>query len=188
MPFKAKRFPTLSEVITIEPATHPDERGWFAETYKKSEFKDIGIAFDFVQDNYAHSNLRGTLRGLHFQKQPAAQGKLVACVAGEVFDVAVDIRRGSPTYAKWVSANLSARNHTMIWVPPGFAHGIMTLSDGAEVVYKVTAEYSPTHDRSLRWNDPAISINWPISNPRISKKDAEAPLLNRLDNDFVWQR
>jgi len=186
MPFKTKRFPTLAEVVTIEPTTHPDERGWFAETYRKNAFKEIGISFDFVQDNHAHSNLRRTLRGLHFQKQPAAQGKLVTCIVGEVFDVAVDIRRGSPTYAKWVSTNLSAQNHTMIWVSPGFAHGIMTLSDGAEAVYKVTAEYNPTYDRSLRWNDPAIGINWPLPNPILSKKDAEAPLLGEVDNNFVW--
>jgi len=187
MPFSLKRFEILPEVMTIEPRMVSDERGWFAETYKKSDFEAAGIFFDFVQDNYTRSTSRGILRGLHFQKEPLAQGKLVRCVVGEVFDVAVDIRRGSPTYAKWVSAILSAENHAIMWVPPGFAHGVLTLSDMAEVVYKVTAEYSSFHDRSVRWNDGAIGVKWPISDPILSKKDAEAPLLDDSDNNFVWR-
>jgi dTDP-4-dehydrorhamnose 3,5-epimerase len=187
LPLKFTRFDNLPEAILIEPQTFSDERGWFVETYKKSEFEAQGITPYFVQDNHSRSKPKGILRGLHFQKDPVAQGKLVRCVLGEVFDVAVDIRRGSPTYAKWVSATLSAENHAMMWVPVGFAHGVLTTSDVAEVLYKVTAEYSPSHDRSIRWNDPAIGINWPLANPILSSKDAEAPLLKDVDNNFVWR-
>lgn len=187
MPFKFKRFDNLPEVMLIEPQTFSDGRGWFAETYKKSDFEAHAINRDFVQDNHSRSTSRGILRGLHFQKEPAAQGKLLRCILGEVFDVAVDIRKGSPTYAKWVSATLSAENHDMMWVPPGFAHGFLTTSDFAEVAYKVTCEYSASHDRSVRWNDPAIGIKWPIANPTLSKRDAEAPLLKDVDNNFVWE-
>ncbi len=125
------------------------------------------------------------MRGLHFQKEPKAQGKLVRCVSGEIFDVAVDIRKGSPTYAKWVSAIITSENHEVMWIPPGFAHGILTLTDNCQVAYKLTSEYSPNDERSIRWNDPAIGIEWPLSKPILSKKDAEAPLLNDVDNNFV---
>jgi dTDP-4-dehydrorhamnose 3,5-epimerase len=187
VPFYFKRFESLPEVMTIEPRTFADERGWFCETYKKSDFELERIAFNFVQDNHSRSTARGILRGLHFQKEPAAQGKLVRCVLGEVFDVAVDIRKGSPTYAKWVSATLSAENRAMVWVPPGFAHGVLTMTDIAEITYKVTSEYSASRDRTVRWNDPAIGINWPVEKPILSKKDAEAPLLRDVDNNFVWR-
>jgi dTDP-4-dehydrorhamnose 3,5-epimerase len=187
MAFNLKRSEILPEVMMIEPRVFSDERGWFAETYRKRDFEALGIAFNFVQDNHSRSTSRGILRGLHFQKEPVAQGKLVRCVFGEVFDVAVDIRKGSATYAKWVSAILSAENHAMIWIPPGFAHGVLTTSDIAEVLYKVTSEFSQSHDRSVRWNDPAIGINWPLSNPTLSKRDAEAPLLQDVDNNFVWK-
>jgi dTDP-4-dehydrorhamnose 3,5-epimerase len=187
MPFRFKRFEILPEVMLIEPHILSDERGLFSETYKRSEFESQGIIYDFVQDNHSRSTSKGTLRGLHFQKEPAAQGKLIRCVQGEIFDVAVDIRKGSPTYARWVSATLSAENHAMIWIPPGFAHGALTTSEVAEVIYKVTAEYSPSRDRSVRWNDPAIGIKWPVANPTLSKRDAEAPLLKDVDNNFVWK-
>jgi dTDP-4-dehydrorhamnose 3,5-epimerase len=187
MPFRFKRSQTLPEVILIEPQTFSDERGWFAETYKKSDFESQGITHEFVQDNHSRSTARGTLRGLHFQNEPAAQGKLVRCIAGQIFDVAVDIRNGSSTYAKWVSSILSADNHEMIWVPPGFAHGVLTMTDIAEIAYKTTSEYSTSHDRCVRWNDPAIGIEWPISTPILSKKDAAAPLLKDVDNNFVWK-
>lgn len=187
MPFTFKDFEQLPDVLLIEPRTFPDDRGWFCETYKKSDFAAHGVDFDFSQDNHSRSTSKGILRGLHFQKEPAAQGKLVRCVVGEIFDVAVDIRKGSPTYTKWVSATLSADNHAMIWVPPGFAHGVLTISEIAEITYKVTSEYSPTHDRSVRWNDPAIGIAWPVANPILSRKDAEAPLLQDADNNFSWK-
>ena len=186
MPFKFKRFETLPDVMLIEPQMFPDDRGWFAETYKRSDFEAQGITLDFVQDNHSRSTTRGILRGLHFQKDPAAQGKLVRCILGEIFDVAVDIRKGSPTYAKWASTILSAENHAMMWVPLGFAHGVLAISEIAEITYKVTSQYSPNHDRSVRWNDPAIGIDWPIADPILSRKDAEAPLLKDVDNNFVW--
>jgi dTDP-4-dehydrorhamnose 3,5-epimerase len=177
----------LPEVIVIEPRASVDERGWFLESYKRSEFEKHGIPFDFVQDNHSRSMAKGILRGLHFQKKPAEQGKLVRCVFGELLDVAVDIRKGSPTYAKWVSATLSAENQRMMWIPPGFAHGYLTMSGVSEVLYKVTSEYSPAHDRSVLWNDPTIGIKWPITNPTLSRKDAEAPLLADADSNFVWR-
>ena len=188
MPFEFKPFEHLPEVIVIEPKAFADERGWFAETYKKSKFTENGIAPEFIQDNHSRSTSKDILRGLHFQKEPAAQGKLVRCIVGEVFDVAVDIRRGSPTYCRWVSTTLSAENKRMIWVPPGFAHGVLTTSVIAEIVYKVTSEYSPNDDRSIRWNDPDIGIKWPVAKPILSKKDAEAPLLRDADNNFVWRK
>jgi dTDP-4-dehydrorhamnose 3,5-epimerase len=187
MPFEFKRSESLPDVILVDPRVFPDERGWFAETYKKSDFTKHGVPFEFPQDNHSRSTARGILRGLHFQKEPAAQGKLVRCIVGEIFDVAVDIRQGSPTYSKWVSAILSTENERMIWIPPGFAHGVLTLTDITEIMYKVTFEYSPSHDRAIRWNDPSIGIKWPISNPILSKKDAEAPFLKTVDNNFVWR-
>jgi dTDP-4-dehydrorhamnose 3,5-epimerase len=186
MPFLFRQFESLPEVVLIEREAFVDERGWFGETYKRSEFAAQGIAFDFLQDNHSYSRLKGTLRGLHFQREPAAQGKLVRCVAGEILDVAVDIRKGSPTFAKWVSARISSDNHAAIWVPRGFAHGILTMTDNSEVIYKLTSEYSADDERSIRWNDPSIGIGWPLSNPILSKKDAEAPLLNEVDNNYVW--
>ena len=187
LPFSFKRFDGLPEVITVEPQLRDDERGWFMETYKKSEFSNQGIIEDFLQDNHSHSTGKGVLRGLHFQRRPAAQGKLVRCVVGEVFDVAVDIRKGSPTYGRWVSAPLSAENRRMIWIPVGFAHGFLTMTNTAQVEYKVTAEYSREHDRGIRWDDPAIGIKWPVQNPILSRKDAEAPLLKDADNNFAWE-
>jgi dTDP-4-dehydrorhamnose 3,5-epimerase len=186
LPLKFKRYDELPEIAIIELQAVNDERGWFVETYKKSDFSKQGISQDFVQDNHSCSTHKGVLRGLHFQKQPAAQAKLVRCVVGEIFDVVVDIRKGSPTYCKWVSAILSAKNRWMIWIPVGFAHGLLTTTDVAEVEYKVTAEYSGAHDRAIRWNDPSIGIKWPLSNAILSKKDAEAPLLKDADNNFVW--
>jgi dTDP-4-dehydrorhamnose 3,5-epimerase len=187
MPFDFRRSEVLPEVMIIEPRVFSDERGWFSETYRRTDFEAHGIKLGFVQDNHSRST-GATLRGLHFQKEPAAQGKLVRCIAGEVFDVAVDIRKGSPTYARWISTILSAENRLMTWVPPGFAHGFLTTSEIAELEYKVTSEYSSNHDRSVLWNDPAIGIKWPIDNPVLSTKDARAPLLRDADNNFVWNR
>jgi len=188
MPFRFEPFSDLPEVVLIEGEAFPDERGWLGETYRRSDFMKSGIPFEFLQDNQTHSTARGTLRGLHFQKEPAAQGKLVRCLVGEAFDVAVDIRKGSPTYAKWVSAILSAENHRMLWIPPGFAHGILTLTHITDIAYKMTCEYNRVYDRSVRWNDPAIGIKWPIANPILSMKDKNAPLLNEVDNNYVWSR
>lgn len=186
MPFRFRQSPSIPEIIIIEPETFLDERGWFLESYRKSDFEKHGIPFDFKQDNHSRSIARGTLRGLHYQKWPAAQAKLVRCVVGEVLDVAVDIRKGSPTYSKWVSANLSCENHLMMWVPEGFAHGFLVTTGIAEVEYKLTAEYDQAQDRAIRWDDPVIGIKWPISNPVLSEKDAAAPYLKDADNNFVW--
>lgn len=174
-------------LILVEPKVFQDPRGWFLEMYKRSEFEKAGIAHDFVQDNYARSVGKGTVRGLHYQKEPAAQGKLVRAVVGEILDVVVDIRKGSPTFGKHASVNLSEDNKRMLWVPAGFAHGYCALSEVSEVVYKVTHEYSPQHDRGIRWDDPALGIRWPVENPTISEKDAKAPLLADGDYNFEWK-
>jgi dTDP-4-dehydrorhamnose 3,5-epimerase len=188
MTFEFRHLSKLHELILIEPSTLPDERGWFREEYKKSDFEKQGIGPNFPQDNQSYSITRGTLRGLHFQKMPMAQGKLVTCLSGEVFDVATDIRRGSPTYAHWDSVTLSSENHQILWIPPGFAHGFQTLTENTTVMYKVTREYSAAHEQCIRWNDPEIRIRWPIDNPVLSKRDAEAPLLNEVDNNFEWHK
>jgi dTDP-4-dehydrorhamnose 3,5-epimerase len=186
--FEFEPFKTLPEVLKIQPDTYVDERGWFAETYKKSNFAEHGICYEFVQDSHSKSVVKGVLRGLHYQKEPAAQGKLIQCILGEVFDVAVDIRKGSPTYGRWGSARLYAKKPAMVWIPGGFAHGVLSMTDEADITYKVTSEYSATHDRNIRWNDPAIGIQWPLPNPILSKKDSEAPLLKDADNNFQWKR
>ncbi len=184
MPFTFTRL-AIPDVILVEPRVFGDARGFFLETYKHSAFAEAGIPPHFVQTNHSHST-RGVLRGLHYQKLPAAQGKLVMAVRGEIFDVAVDIRRGSPTYGQWVGERLSAANHRLLYIPPGFAHGFCVLSEEADVIYQVTAEYAPEHDRGIRWNDPEIGIAWPIAAPILSPKDATQPLLHEADNNFVW--
>jgi len=187
VPFTFRSLDKLSELILIEPTIFQDERGWFREEYKRSDFSKHGINCDFLQDNTSYSKNRGTIRGLHFQKAPEAQGKLVTCLDGEVYDIAVDIRRGSPTYASWEAVLLSTENHRVLWVPVGFAHGFQTLKNDAVVGYKVTREYSKSSERSIRWNDPQLNITWPIANPVLSKKDAEAPQLSEVDNNFEWR-
>ncbi len=173
-------------LILVEPQVFGDDRGFFTETYKASDFAAHGIPGPFVQENYSHS-VRGVLRGLHFQKAPAAQGKLVSVICGEIFDVAVDIRQGSPTYGQWAGVTLSAENHRLLYVPVGFAHGFCVLSAEADVVYRVTAEYAPQYDRGIRWDDPALGIAWPVSAPLLSLKDARLPLLAEADHNFTYQ-
>jgi dTDP-4-dehydrorhamnose 3,5-epimerase len=169
----------LSGVLILEPKVFGDERGFFMESFHARRFAELtGCAEPMVQDNHSRST-RGVLRGLHYQLPPAAQGKLVRVTAGEIFDVAVDIRRDSPSFGQWVGVSLSADNKRQLWVPPGFAHGFCVTSDTADVVYKVTAYYSPEHDRGIRWNDPAIAIDWPLDTPpQLSAKDEQAPLLS----------
>jgi dTDP-4-dehydrorhamnose 3,5-epimerase len=179
VPFNFKRL-AIPDVILIEPRIFTDERGFFMETYKYSDFASFGITEKFVQDNHSRST-RDVLRGLHYQKPPKAQGKLVRVVVGEIFDVGVDIRQGSATYGKWVGELLSADNKRMLYIPPGFAHGFYVLSDVAEVSYKVTEEFSSEHDAGIIWNDPEIGIEWPIKHPIISPKDAELPRLREAD-------
>jgi dTDP-4-dehydrorhamnose 3,5-epimerase len=176
----------IPDVVLIEAQVFKDQRGCFMEGYKQSEFSMHGIPDTFVQDNYSHS-LRGVLRGLHYQKHPVVQAKLVTVLRGEIFDVAVDIRRGSPTYARWVGQVLSGENCCLLYIPLGFAHGFCVLSEDANVLYKVTAEYAPELDRGVIWNDPALDIRWPIDRPLVSPKDAELPPLRLADNDFRYQ-
>lgn len=184
MPFTFTRL-EIPEVILVQPKLFPDDRGFFAETYKMTDFKSNGIEMDFVQDNHSKSKA-GVLRGLHYQTNPKAQGKLVRVVSGSVFDVAIDIRKNSPTYGKWVSAILDAKQHNMLWVPPGFAHGVLVLEDDTQLIYKVTEQYSPEHDRCIRWDDPEIAVTWPMSNPDLSEKDLKAPYLKDVNNNFIY--
>ena len=155
------------------------------ENYKYSEFAAFGIKDNFVQDNHSKS-AKNVLRGLHFQMLPKAQAKLVRCIKGEIFDVAVDIRKNSPTYGKWVGEILSEENKKEFFLPIGFAHGFCVLSDEAEIVYKSSDEYSPENERAIAWNDPTININWPIKDPIVSEKDAENSLLGEIENNFVF--
>lgn len=166
----------IPDVLILEPRVFGDERGFFFESFNQQRFDDaVGWQIVFVQDNHSKS-ARNVLRGLHYQLSPRAQGKLVRVVQGEVFDVAVDIRSGSKTYGQWVGASLSAENKRQMWVPPGFAHGFLTLSETAEFLYKTTDYYSPEHERSIIWNDPEIGIAWPLTaEPQLSAKDRLAP-------------
>lgn len=188
MPFEFEKT-EIPDVILIKPKVFGDDRGFFMETYKKSDFEKFGIDTDFVQDNHSKS-VKGVLRGLHFQKEPFAQGKLVRCIKGKIFDVAVDIRRGSPTFKKWVGYELSEENKLMLWIPKGFAHGFLTLSEEAEVIYKVSgAEYNPKSDAGIIWNDPDINIKWPleeIEEVLLSDKDKNLPTLKNADINFVY--
>jgi dTDP-4-dehydrorhamnose 3,5-epimerase len=184
MPFKFEHL-SIPDVIVITPTVYQDERGTFMESYKCSEFAAAGIPERFVQDNRSKS-AHAVLRGLHYQKIPKAQGKLIQVAQGEIFDVAVDIRHGSPTYGKWVGMRLSARNAQMLYLPVGFAHGCCVLSETAEVTYKVTVEYSPEHEAGIVWDDPDLAIAWPILHPILSKKDADYPRLKGLETGFVF--
>ena len=170
---KATRL-AIPDVILLEPKVFGDERGFFFESYNRAVFKEAtGLDPDFVQDNHSRS-VKGVLRGLHYQLPPKAQGKLVRVVEGEVFDVAVDIRRDSPTFGKWVGEVLSAENKLQMWIPPGFAHGFLTLSETAEFLYKTTEYYSPADERCIRWDDPAVGIDWPLARElRLSAKDVQ---------------
>ncbi len=177
----------LPEVILIKPLVHGDERGFFMESYKKSMFVTNGIKTEFVQDNHSRSAC-GVLRGLHYQLNPKAQAKLVRCSYGAVFDVAVDIRQGSPNYGKWVGYELSATNKFMLYIPEGFAHGFLTLTDFAELLYKTNAEYSVEHDRGLAYDDPDVGIKWPTlsGDLLLSEKDKKQPGLKEIETNFVY--
>ncbi len=166
----------LSGMLLIEPVVHQDDRGFFLETFHKDRYQSAGLVSDFVQDNHSFSQ-RGTLRGLHYQL-PCPQGKLVWVIRGEVMDVAVDLRRGSPTFSQWQSVILSGSNRQQIYVPPGMAHGFCVISDVAEVIYKCTEYYRPQHQHTLRWNDPDLGIKWPASDPLLSEQDRRGCLLS----------
>jgi dTDP-4-dehydrorhamnose 3,5-epimerase len=166
---------TLPGVLLIEPNVFGDERGFFMETYRVDTLRAAGIDEIFVQDNHSRS-ARGVLRGLHYQ-EPNGQGKLVRCTRGTLFDVAVDIRRGSPAFGRWFGIELSEANKWMLWVPPGFAHGFCAMEDGSDLVYKCTTIYDRPSERAILWNDPDIGIDWPIASPVLSAKDSAAPRL-----------
>jgi len=171
---------SIPEVLIIEPQVLGDDRGYFLETFRAAFFSERGMDIEFVQDNQSRS-ARGTLRGMHFQHQ-FPQGKLVRVIAGEVFDVAVDLRQGSATFGQWVGALLSAESHNQLWVPPGFAHGFYVLSESADLSYKCTDYYHPEDDYSLLWNDPDVSVEWPLlsSEPLLSAKDEQAKWLSEV--------
>jgi len=166
----------LPEVVLVEPDVHGDPRGFFLESYHRRKYAEGGIDAEFVQDNHSRS-LRDTLRGLHAQLAPHAQGKLVRVVEGTVFDVAVDLRVDSPRFGRWVGVELSDRNFRQLWIPPGFAHGFCVTSDAAQFEYKVTDFYAPECELALRWDDPEIGVAWPVAEPLLSDRDAAAPLL-----------
>jgi len=182
MPFEFKSL-EIPGLVLVQPRVFGDNRGFFFELYKHSDFVSGGIKDHLVQDNYSKS-AKGVLRGLHYQKAPKAQGKLVMCMQGRICDIAVDIRKGSPHYGKWIGVELTDENRLMLYVPPGFAHGFQVLSDTAEVMYKCTDEYSPANDRGIIWNDPDINIAWPLKDPILSDKDRIHPALRDADNSF----
>ncbi len=182
MPFTFKRL-SISDVILASPETFADKRGFFIEMYRQSSFKEH-IDSVFVQDNYSHSTSR-VLRGLHYQTNPKSQAKLVSVIRGEIFDVAVDLRQGSQTFGKWVSEILSEKNHNLLYIPDGFAHGFCVLSSAADVLYKTSQEYSLDHQRGIAWNDPSLNIKWPLDEPIISKQDLDLPSLGDAENNFI---
>jgi dTDP-4-dehydrorhamnose 3,5-epimerase len=179
----------LPGVLLITPRRFGDHRGFFSESWSRAGLAGQGIEIDFVQDNHSLSRQAGTVRGLHFQAPPRAQAKLVRCGRGALYDVAVDIRRGSPTWGRWVGYELSFENGRQLLIPAGFAHGFMTLSDETEIVYKCSDGYAPDTEGALLWSDPAIGIDWPLKDlaPVISDKDAAAPGLAGFDSPFTWE-
>jgi dTDP-4-dehydrorhamnose 3,5-epimerase len=179
----------LGDVTELRPARHGDHRGFFSEVWSASALGEVGIATDFVQDNHSFSAEAGVLRGLHYQEPPSAQAKLLRVTRGAIFDVAVDIRRGSPTFGKWVGLTISEAEWNQIYVPVGFAHGFVTLEPGTEVLYKVSAPYAPQHDRAIRFDDPAIGVEWPLDGrePILSDKDRKAPLLAEAAPPFRYE-
>ena len=181
----------LDGVLIIKPDVHGDHRGYFMETYQKEKYAALGITNDFVQDNMSFSAHKGTLRGLHYQNNPFAQAKLVSCTRGKVIDVAVDIRKGSPNYGKWTSVELSAENFLQFYIPQGFAHGFLTLTDNVEFRYKVDNFYNKESDRGIRYDDPFINVDWSgLLNgiePILSEKDKNGPTLDKADCNFIYE-
>ncbi|MEH6887926.1 dTDP-4-dehydrorhamnose 3,5-epimerase [Priestia megaterium] len=177
----------FEDAVLIEPKVFGDHRGFFTESYNKEMFQQNGIDMDFIQDNHSLSQQPGTLRGMHYQLNDKAQTKLVRVTRGAIYDVIVDIRKGSPTYGEWQGFILSADNKRQLLVPKGFAHGFCTIVENTEVQYKVDELYSPEHDRGIAWNDPALNIDWPFNNPVLSEKDTKHPTLAEADNNFTWE-
>lgn len=176
----------IEDLYIIKTKVFEDNRGWFTESYSAKKFKDNGLDIEFIQDNHSLSKEKGVLRGLHFQLAPKAQTKLVRCTSGSIYDIAVDLREGSPTYKKWFGIELNAENKKQFLIPKGFAHGFLTLSEYTEVQYKVDEYYAPEYDRSIRFDDSEINVNWGIENPILSEKDKNAPLLNDSDCNFKY--
>jgi len=177
----------LPGVVIIEPAVFGDNRGWFMESWSLAKMQQAGLNYDFVQDNHSYSAQKGVLRGIHFQNNPAAQAKLVRCARGAVLDVAVDLRKNSPTYKKWVAVGLSAKNKRQLLIPRGFGHGFITLTDDVEFIYKADNLYNASTDRSICYNDPELAIDWGVTNPIVSEKDANAPFLKDSDCNFILE-
>lgn len=186
MPFTFERL-DIPDVTLVTPRAFADDRGCFVETYRRSDFAAAGIPFEFHQDNFSVSK-RHVVRGLHYQLASAAQGKLLRALSGSLWEVAVDIRRGSPHFGKWTGVLLSAENRRILWIPKGFAAGVVSLEDGSQLAYKTTAEYSRPHERGIRWNDPDIGIRWPagVNQPIVSEKDQAHPLLKNAEIDFDY--
>ena len=174
----------IEGVVIVEPKVFGDNRGFFMESWSKREFEAAGLYYDFVQDNHSSSNVKGTLRGIHFQRGEMSQAKLVRCVRGSVLDVAVDLRPESPTYKKWVAVELSEENKRMVVIPRRFGHGFVTLTDDVEFLYKADNPYAPDYDGGIRWNDPEIGIDWGIDDPILSEKDETSPFLKDAVTDF----
>ncbi len=174
----------LDGVVIVEPKVHGDHRGFFMESWSKKKFEEAGLFYDFVQDNHSSSTVKGTLRGIHFQRGDKSQAKLVRCVKGAVLDVAVDLRPASPTYKQWVAVELSAENKKQLMIPRGFGHGFLTLTDDVEFLYKADNFYAPEADGGIRWNDPDIGVDWGIEAPILSDKDAKAPFLKDTVTGF----
>ena len=185
MPFEFKKL-AIEDVILVTPKVFGDSRGFFMESYQKSTFFENGIKVEFNQDNHSKST-KGVLRGLHYQTKPKAQAKLVRCSKGKILDIAVDIRKDSKTFGKWVGEVLSEENKNMLFIPEGFAHGFVVLSDEAELLYKASGEYSPENDRGIRWNDPDINIDWNINfEPLLSEKDNKQPYLKETKKEDLF--
>ncbi|MCP4371121.1 MAG: dTDP-4-dehydrorhamnose 3,5-epimerase [Deltaproteobacteria bacterium] len=185
MPFLFNKL-EIPDVVLIEPEMFPDARGTFGELYKLSDFSQSGIKKQVVQINYSKSD-KNVLRGLHYQKNPMAQEKIVRVLSGKILDVAVDLRLGSPFYSKWVGVSLSSFDMKMLYIPEGFAHGFSVLSDSAEIEYLCTNVYSPENEKRIIYNDPALNIDWGLKNPVLSQKDAQYPVLALADNNFVYE-
>ena len=177
----------LKGVKLIEPKAYGDHRGFFLESYNEQAFHEAGIRERFIQDNHSLSREAGVIRGMHYQLTPKAQAKLIRVATGAIYDVVVDMRKGSPTYGKWEGYILSEHNKRQLLVPKGFAHGFCTITENVNVLYKVDELYSPEHDRGIAWDDPELAIEWPVSEPILSEKDGKHPVLSEAENNFVWE-
>jgi dTDP-4-dehydrorhamnose 3,5-epimerase len=175
----------LEGLVAIEPRVFGDDRGFLLETFSRDAWREMGVDAEFVQENHSRSSQRGTLRGIHFQTRPG-QGKLVRCPRGAIFDVAVDLRRGSPTYGEWEGHVLDDETHRQLWVPVGFGHGFQVLSEVADVAYKLTSLYDPATESEIVWNDPDVGIEWPLPDPLLSERDADAPRLAEVADDLPF--